>query len=97
MYVHEYQDFKLLCSYAQPFLSSAYSTRDELRSLCLETTRDLFIDHLQVKSKVTFIHEDFKCNNVSQDCNVLIIENMFASKLLREQLFTVLLQDMQVS
>jgi hypothetical protein len=28
---------------------------------------------------------------------VLIVENMFADKLVREQLFTVLLQDMQVS
>ena len=48
---------------------------------CLEGIRWIFLEYLQIRSK---------------DCNVLIIENMFAPTMFRDQLFNVLLNEMQV-
>lgn len=69
-----------------------------MHALCLEISRDLFIEHLQVKSKVNVrLCKNKNLNlRISQDCNVLVVENVYANKTVREELFGVLLQDMQV-
>jgi hypothetical protein len=69
-----------------PFLNVYNSERETLSTValkmnCLEGIRSIFLEYLQIRSK---------------DCNVLIIENMFAPKMFRDQLFNVLLNEMQV-
>lgn len=69
-----------------PFFNMHNSQGDDLSHVsikmnCLEGIRLIFLEHLQIRSK---------------DCNVLIIENMFAPTFFRDQLFNVLLNEMQV-
>lgn len=53
----------------------------EVRMNCLEGARLIFLEYLQIRSK---------------DCNLLVIENLASNSLFREQLFNVLLNEMQV-
>jgi len=53
----------------------------EIRIICLEGLRMIFLEYLQIRSK---------------DCSVLVIENMFAVAVFRDQLFNVLLNEMQI-
>jgi hypothetical protein len=69
-----------------PFLNSHNSelpgmSASTVRMNYLEGIRLIFLENLQIRSK---------------DCNVLIIENMFEPTILRDQLFNVLLNEMQV-
>ena len=55
--------------------------QEEVRMNCLEGLRLIFLEYLQIRSK---------------DCHVLIIENMFAPTVFRDQLFNALLNELQV-
>lgn len=69
-----------------PFFTMHNSERKDLsraaiKMNCLEGIRLIFLEYFQLRSK---------------DCNVLVVENMFAPMIFRDILFNVLLNEMQV-
>jgi len=63
------------------FVGLENASTEAIRNQCTEALKILFLEYFQLRSK---------------DCQVLVVENLFACSVLREQLFHVLLQDMQV-